>query len=468
MRITFSANEKIEMFMFGEDITVGNVEEIVFPSMGVTGRQKWFLNGRLLQTTNKDTTLKTLNVVDGDLITLVEEERRPAPAALTATGRNVRPRQNEPVYFDGMDFNDVLHYNPNPLMAVRVFRGHPQIARQLAFHNQKLADGIMQAATDDAAADVLRDFLLFQTVNFSMAQIEEQDKDKVMQERLQADPNDAEALAYMEDKQNEELINTQHRTMMHEYPETMFPVLMLYINTKINGIPVQAFVDSGAQTSVMTLACAKKCGIDKLIDKRAAGKVVGVGQSSTLGKIYIVPIQIEQSFFPMSVTVMESLGDKNMEFLFGLDMLRRHRFCIDLARGELTFHEGSNVCATPFLHEKDLPQHKGGTQGFDPNQPIKQHEAEDEEEEEVAIKKALEESVKEGEEESDAQVAETSASMEVEDQPSANVAMGTADDFEQKVQYLCSMGYGREAVERVLRQVDGDVETALTCLMFEG
>ena len=42
---------------------------------------------------------------------------------------------------------------------------------------------------------------------------------------------------------------------------------------------------------------------------------------------------LQDHFFPCTITVMDSekgLGDQNMDFLFGLDMLKRHRCKIDL------------------------------------------------------------------------------------------------------------------------------------------
>lgn len=71
-----------------------------------------------------------------------------------------------------------------------------------------------------------------------------------------------------------------------------------------------------------------------------------------------------------SITIMDSeegLGDKNMDFLLGLDMLKRHRCNIDLERNVLIFNSCSTsggVLETPFLHEKDLTESKGGTKDF--------------------------------------------------------------------------------------------------------
>lgn len=46
-----------------------------------------------------------------------------------------------------------------------------------------------------------------------------------------------------------------------------------------------AFVDSGAQMTVMSYKCAEKLGILHLVDERFAGVAVGVGESKILGKV---------------------------------------------------------------------------------------------------------------------------------------------------------------------------------------
>ena len=70
----------------------------------------------------------------------------------------------------------------------------------------------------------------------------------------------------------------------------------------------------------------------------------------------------------MTITVMDDnkgLGDKNMDFLLGLDMLKRHRACINLGKNSLDFSTGN--ISTPFLAEYQLDESKGGTKGFDPD-----------------------------------------------------------------------------------------------------
>lgn len=189
-----------------------------------------------------------------------------------------------------------------------------------------------------------------------------------MKQRLSADPNDAEAVAFFAVAAQQKRIDEQYRHVIEEYPESMGRVHMLYIAAKINGHVIQAFCDSGAQSTIMSKKLAIECDVADLIDERMAGIAVGVGTGKILGRIHSVQLQIGNYHFPCSVTVMDDpVGSaKEMPFLLGLDMMKRHTCLLDFERGCLKFRlSPGNYMETPFLHEKDLSEAQGGTKGFD-------------------------------------------------------------------------------------------------------
>jgi len=58
----------------------------------------------------------------------------------------------------------------------------------------------------------------------------------------------------------------------------------------------------------------------RLVDKRYAGKAVGVGSCKILGRIHAAEMEIEGKFITCSFTVIEN---NSTEFLLGLDNLKR-------------------------------------------------------------------------------------------------------------------------------------------------
>ena len=106
-----------------------------------------------------------------------------------------------------------------------------------------------------------------------------------MEARLRANPMDEEANKYFGEKIRLKQVHEQYELMQETFPESLGKILMLYINTKINGKEQIAFVDSGAQMTVMSKSCAEKLGILHLVDERFAGMAVGVGNAKILGKV---------------------------------------------------------------------------------------------------------------------------------------------------------------------------------------
>ena len=53
-----------------------------------------------------------------------------------------------------------------------------------------------------------------------------------------------------------------------------------------------------------------------------------------------------------------------MEFLLGLDMLKRYQAAIDLKSNQLHMWAGETCVSVSFLSEGQLPESKGGTRGL--------------------------------------------------------------------------------------------------------
>jgi len=301
-------------------------------------------------------------------------------ASASSTGNNsngisssTQTSQSKPVQWSGMSLNEAISNNPNPKHFTQLLldtQNHPNMLKELNYHNAALAKKIKQANPTEAPS-IWRNEIQKSTINSTLSKNLQDQTKASMERRLHLNPMDQEANAYFGDQIRKKNVADQYSQMMEDFPESMGRVLMLYIDVEVNGHALQAFVDSGAQSTIMSSECADRCGLLHLLDDRFAGVAVGVGTGKILGRVHMAPIKVGGQFFPCSVTVMDSekgLGDKNMEFLFGLDMLKRHRCSIDLRKNSLVFSGDDGVSdrmEAPFLHEKDLRQDKGGTKDFD-------------------------------------------------------------------------------------------------------
>jgi len=107
-----------------------------------------------------------------------------------------------------------------------------------------------------------------------------------------ADPNDKEAQKRIQEINNLKAIDENLEYAQLNMPESFSFIHMLYIPVEINKNKLTALVDTGAQTTIMSVMNAEKCGLSNLIDKRYAGIAKGVGTSKIVGVIHAALIKV--------------------------------------------------------------------------------------------------------------------------------------------------------------------------------
>ncbi|CAL0335044.1 unnamed protein product [Lupinus luteus] len=244
---------------------------------------------------------------------------------------------------------------------------------------------------------------------------------------LYADPFDVEAQKKIEAAIRQKGIDENWEAALEHNPEAFARVVMLYVDMEVNGVPLKAFVDSGAQSTIISKSCAERLGLLRLLDQRYKGIAHGVGQSEILGRIHVAPIKIGNVFYPCSFLVLDS---PNMEFLFGLDMLRKHQCIIDLKENVLRV--GGGEVSVPFLQEKDIPsrfldEEKYAKEASSSGGPV------------------------------------TSGTANPSQGKASGGASGNSSKdsaFEAKVAKLVELGFGRDAVVQALQLFNGNEEQA--------
>mmetsp|Transcript_17282 Transcript_17282/g.70166 ORF Transcript_17282/g.70166 Transcript_17282/m.70166 type:complete len:392 (-) Transcript_17282:704-1879(-) len=158
----------------------------------------------------------------------------------------------------------------------------------------------------------------------------------------------AEAQKYIAEQIERENIEKNLQDAIEFNPEAFAKVVMLFVKAEVNGNQAIAFIDTGAQSTIISLDCARRLGIDRLIDKRFQGMAKGVGSAKILGRIHSTVLKIEDQFLQCTFTVLENMI---YDIILGLDMLRKHSVVVDVGANRLRIHNSS----VSFLPEKDIP-----------------------------------------------------------------------------------------------------------------
>merc|ERR1719228_1765066 len=226
----------------------------------------------------------------------------------------------------------------DPATIREMLRANPDQMAMLKQNNPRLSEAL-ESGDLEAFAKVLKE-----------QQDARKEREQMRIRMMNADPFDMEAQRLIQQEIEQKNIDHNMELAMEASPESFGQVIMLYINCKVNGHDVKAFVDSGAQATIMSQAAAERCGIMRLVDQRWAGIAKGVGTQKIIGRVHMVQIQIEQDYLTSSFSILES---QPMDMLLGLDMLKKHQCTIDLKKNCLMI--GTTGTETRFLQENELP-----------------------------------------------------------------------------------------------------------------
>lgn len=330
--VTCTSSDVVFSLEISPDIELENFKVLVQVESGVEelGNMVFFHNGRILVGDKK--TLKDLGVVEKDVLLFgpLPQGSIPSSASPPQRGRPIsNSQQTSSLGGSGIDWSSIrvpggstpqgAHLQTQQQQRSQRLMDNPERARQMLLadphqlyllkeRNPKLADAIYNPAE---FAKILE-----------QQQRERQEQERARIRLLTSDPFDLEAQRQIAEEIRMENVNQNMETAMEHNPEAFAEVYMLYINCKVNGHPVKAFVDSGAQMTIMSKQCAERCNVMRLIDYRWQGTAVGVGQQKIIGRIHMGDMQIEDLHLPTSYTILEK---QPMDILLGLDMLKRHQ-----------------------------------------------------------------------------------------------------------------------------------------------
>ncbi|CAN3375502.1 hypothetical protein DIURU_003654 [Diutina rugosa] len=286
-----------------------------------------------------DKSLSEVGLVDGDMVQLLNTA---APAATAAASRPPAPAPR-----------------PGQVPASII-----ESQRQQILNTPQLREQIIRQQPEMEA--VLQDPVRFrQVMEQTFAHMGQMGgggvENSAEYQRLMQNPDDPESQKRIMELIQQEAIDENYRLAYEITPEAFTHVNMLYIELTIKGHKIQAFVDSGAQVTCISPKLAQKVGIDRLIDKRMVAEIQGVGRQTSGGRIHSVPITVGDSKIelPCSFTVI----DTNVDLLFGLDMLRRHRAIIDLEQDKLILANGT--VEARFLSEGEIVNNPFSPKGPD-------------------------------------------------------------------------------------------------------
>ncbi|KAH9115739.1 hypothetical protein AeMF1_010255 [Aphanomyces euteiches] len=352
MQLTVSYEDQILQVEVDAQDPVENIKAIIEAELGLPiNAQVLLLNGKpinphhtvriVYQTSEfKGKKVAQAGIQNNDLLFCTTQQAAPAGRAPIAANPFAPPQSTQAR--PGMMMRDIPP-NCTAELLIDIMRQNPQLLAQLESGNPDMARAIKANNVADVRMELMKQHMEIAARKYK----EEQEALE-----LERNPFSTEAQAKIEEAIRLGNVQQNMEIAMEEMPEAFGRVHMLYIPTIVNNTPVKAFVDSGAQSTIMSSDCAERCGIMRLVDRRFAGQAVGVGTAKIIGRVHMAPLKIGNVFYNCTFTILDQQG---VDFLFGLDMLKRFQCSIDLHKNVLVLRDDTGAHEVPFLPEHEIP-----------------------------------------------------------------------------------------------------------------
>mmetsp|Transcript_123086 Transcript_123086/g.342821 ORF Transcript_123086/g.342821 Transcript_123086/m.342821 type:complete len:176 (-) Transcript_123086:53-580(-) len=134
---------------------------------------------------------------------------------------------------------------------------------------------------------------------------------------------------------------------------------MLLLPCEIGGYALEMLVDTGAQTSVMSMTLMQQLNLSDVLDQTQQGMASGVGREMVIGRLQNVPAMVGHLQLGIDFSV---LGGDEPLLLLGIDQMRKFQCVVDLDQHCLMFGGAFGGVQVPFL--PTLPQHLDASSGL--------------------------------------------------------------------------------------------------------
>eukprot|EP01083_Nonionella_stella_P052472 139189_1 len=319
--------ESVTQLTLDKSTTIENVKAFVLAQLGITP-SALSLHSNVLSDLS---TLAQAGVKNHDMLAIIQQPGAGAVGSVSSSGSVPQGTVSS--------FSDVPpNVMSDPALFQKYVRANPDLLQYLLHQRPELAEAVLAEDTD-----TIRQF-------FEASAASQRERTRAQNERqarLAADPFNPDLQREIEEEIRLKNVEQNMEHAIEHLPESFGSVVMLYVPCEVNGHELNAFVDSGAQSTIMSKACAERLGIMRLVDSRFSGVAKGVGTAKIIGRVHMAQIKIGTHNLNCSFTILDQ---NSMEFLFGLDMLRRHQACIDLKNNCLRIGEDE----VQFLGEKDI------------------------------------------------------------------------------------------------------------------